>query len=209
MASVTQCSIQGCQNPKLNLGYCNAHYLRLRRHGSPLGGGKSPESHGMARSSEYNSWEHIKERVKPTYPRHRDYYDRGITVCVGYQRFSNFFADLGYKPEPEYSVDRENNDNGYWCGKCQECVANQWSKNIRWASDTIQRSNMRLLSSRNKSGYRGVSWDKKANRWISSIGFEGKSKRLGGYKTAREAAIVYNAAAISLHGEFAILNPLS
>lgn len=35
------CSVEGCGKPILNSrGWCNAHYLRWRRHGSPLAGGK-------------------------------------------------------------------------------------------------------------------------------------------------------------------------
>lgn len=35
------CSIPRCGKPVLNVrGWCNAHYLRWRRHGDPLGGGR-------------------------------------------------------------------------------------------------------------------------------------------------------------------------
>lgn len=41
MAETFLCSIAGCGKPMLNkCGYCNAHYLRKRRHGDPLAGGK-------------------------------------------------------------------------------------------------------------------------------------------------------------------------
>jgi hypothetical protein len=39
MAEVKLCKIEGCGNASYLKGLCNAHYLRLRRHGSPLGGG--------------------------------------------------------------------------------------------------------------------------------------------------------------------------
>lgn len=35
------CSIDGCGRPVRNRGWCNAHYLRWRRHGGPLAGGAS------------------------------------------------------------------------------------------------------------------------------------------------------------------------
>lgn len=34
------CSIPSCDNPPSKKGWCNAHYLRWRRHGDPLAGGQ-------------------------------------------------------------------------------------------------------------------------------------------------------------------------
>lgn len=36
---MSACLVDKCGNPTLRKGYCNAHYLRLWRHGDPLGGG--------------------------------------------------------------------------------------------------------------------------------------------------------------------------
>ena len=36
------CLIEGCGKPVRNRGYCNAHYLRLKRNGDPLAGRRSP-----------------------------------------------------------------------------------------------------------------------------------------------------------------------
>lgn len=36
MADSKLCCIEGCGNPACKRGYCNAHYIRLRRHGDPL-----------------------------------------------------------------------------------------------------------------------------------------------------------------------------
>lgn len=33
------CSIEGCGGPRYVRGFCNAHYLRWKRHGDPLAGG--------------------------------------------------------------------------------------------------------------------------------------------------------------------------
>lgn len=35
----TTCLVADCGNPPYRRGWCNAHYLRWRRHGDPLGGG--------------------------------------------------------------------------------------------------------------------------------------------------------------------------
>ena len=46
-ANEAQCSIEGCGKPRRVRSLCNAHNLRLRRHGDPLGGGVG---HGVPHS---------------------------------------------------------------------------------------------------------------------------------------------------------------
>jgi hypothetical protein len=58
----------------------------------------------------------------------------------------------------------------------------------------------------NKSGYKGVSWDKAAGKWRAQIKFNNKKYNLGRYHDPIEAALAYDAAAIRLHGAFARLN---
>ena len=36
MTSTMICSIENCEKPSSKRGYCNAHYIRFRRHGDPL-----------------------------------------------------------------------------------------------------------------------------------------------------------------------------
>jgi len=87
--------------------------------------------------------------------------------------------------------------------------------------DTLdfRRDNLRLCSQyqnqanrgkpvTNTSGYKGVTWAKRENKWHSQITVNGKCRSLGYYKTAREAAIAYNEAASNSLGEFARLNDL-
>ena len=54
--------------------------------------------------------------------------------------------------------------------------------------------------------YRGVTWLKKKHCWSAHIQFKGRGHRLGYFKVEDDAAKAYDAAAIKLHGEFAILN---
>jgi hypothetical protein len=49
------------------------------------------------------------------------------------------------------------------------------------------------------SKYRGVSWYKRCGRWMVHIAVDGKSKHLGYFTCEKEAALVYNYAAIK-HG---------
>lgn len=80
-----------------------------------------------------------------------------------------------------------------------------------------QKSNLRICSNRenlrnrgktraNKSGYKGVHWDKKGKKWNAHIMVNYKSIYLGVYSDKKEAARAYNEAALKYHGEFAKLN---
>ena len=54
--------------------------------------------------------------------------------------------------------------------------------------------------------YKGVSWDRGANKWRAQIKDVRKFKNLGVFTNEREAAEAYNAAAVQFHKEFAKLN---
>ena len=58
----------------------------------------------------------------------------------------------------------------------------------------------------NRSGYRGVYWNKEKRRWCSLISCDGIRIYLGAFDDVKDAARAYNAAAIEHHGEFARLN---
>jgi len=60
----------------------------------------------------------------------------------------------------------------------------------------------------NKSGFRGVSFDAAKRKWYASIRVNGKTKAIGKFNTALEAASAWNMAALETHGEFARLNQL-
>ena len=62
------------------------------------------------------------------------------------------------------------------------------------------------MSKINTSGYKGVSYYKKDNRYESRIGFNNKVIYLGRFHTGQDAAIAYNVAAKNYYGEFARLN---
>ena len=57
--------------------------------------------------------------------------------------------------------------------------------------------------------YKGVSWDKFADKWRAQILVNRKVKTLGRYLSEREAAETYNTAAAEHYKEFAKLNIFS
>lgn len=65
-------------------------------------------------------------------------------------------------------------------------------KNLRWVTHYANCQNLRL-SSKNKSGYRGVSWCSRDKLWKANARFKGKQRFLGRFKSALEAAKVASA----------------
>jgi hypothetical protein len=77
--------------------------------------------------------------------------------------------------------------------------------NLRYATNAQNNHNLRV-GARNKSGYKGVSWDKLHKTWRAEIR-KGDTKYMLGYFPSKEqAALAYNEAATRLFGEYAHLN---
>ncbi|HXJ73987.1 MAG TPA: AP2 domain-containing protein [Candidatus Dormibacteraeota bacterium] len=60
----------------------------------------------------------------------------------------------------------------------------------------------RGLRQDNKSGVKGVSWSKKAGRWLAHVTVNKKALHLGLFETIEEAKAAREAAADKLHGKF-------
>lgn len=80
-----------------------------------------------------------------------------------------------------------------------------------------QKSNLRLCTHRqnclnqreaksNKSGFKGVSWKKKNQKWVAQIKVRDKVLHLGLFSRAEDAARMYDVAAVKYHGSFAATN---
>ncbi len=95
---------------------------------------------------------------------------------------------------PKNQIDHINNkrDDNRWC-------------NLREANQTQNNGNS-LLSRKNTSGYRGISWCEARKKWQVGIHINNKRKALGRYKNLKDAIKVYNKAAIKHFGEYATLN---
>lgn len=55
----------------------------------------------------------------------------------------------------------------------------------------------------NRSGYKGVHWNKSLGKWRAQIQIDGKIKSLGCFDDVNEAAMAYRAASNKLHGKYA------
>jgi len=74
--------------------------------------------------------------------------------------------------------------------------------NLRTVSKSQNSLNTKLRKD-NKSGCRGISWDKERNKWFVRIAVNRKNIALGRYKDIGDAINAYNEAAKKYHGKFA------
>jgi hypothetical protein len=76
--------------------------------------------HGLSRTSEYKSWQDMRQRCYNPKNKFYPYYGgRGITVCIEWHSFEIFIYQMGLKPSKEYSLDRINNDGNYEKSNCR------------------------------------------------------------------------------------------
>jgi hypothetical protein len=84
----------------------------------------------------------LRRCEKPDHPRYADWGGRGITVCERWHVFTAFLDDMGEKPDG-LTLDRKDNDGGYWCGHCTECRSLGRPKNCHWTTHAKQQVNKR------------------------------------------------------------------
>lgn len=89
--------------------------------------------HGMEGTCEYSTWVGMIQRCHNPRNNSYGYYGgRGIRVCPEWRAsFPAFYAYMGRRPGPGYSIDRINVDGNYEPGNC------------RWATASIQARNKR------------------------------------------------------------------
>lgn len=95
-------------------------------------------THGQTGSTEYRTWSHMIARCyNPRDTDFKDYGARGITVCDEWHySFEAFYRDMGPKPSPRHSIERVDNNSGYFAKNCI------WGSPIQQANN--QRQTIRL-----------------------------------------------------------------
>jgi hypothetical protein len=197
------CSVERCTGKYLSKGYCRKHYLQIIRHGK------------------------ILERT--IYDLNTYWFENNICYIQIFDRFNNpkcvVMIDVeDYEKVKDYKWGCYG--NGYignkTFGYLSRYIMNITNPNIKvdhkfhnlfdnrksflrpcFQNQNIMNSHKK---SNNTSGYKGVIWFIKRNKWMGRIQTKGKLTILGYYNTKEEAAKAYDEKAKELFGEFAKLN---
>jgi hypothetical protein len=103
------------------------------------------------RTTEYEIWAGLRSRVNnENHKLYPHYGGRGITYDPRWDDFSVFLEEVGYRPSKDHSLDRVDNNKGYF------------AENVRWATSEEQARNRR-----NNVIYGGVT----LKEWCLNRGF--------------------------------------
>lgn len=140
-------------------------------------------THGMSSSPEWMAWHMLRDRCNnPRSHAYDDYGGRGITVDpVWNESFEAFFAHVGPRPSPEYTLDRIDNNKGYQPGNC------------RWATRSTQQLNRRVVK-HSQTGVRGVYPNPSGEGFVARMMVNGVVVLNQNCATLEEAAAVRQAA---------------
>ena len=118
----------------------------------------------------------------------------GYKVCRLNGKFLRVhrLVGLGFVPNPDNKPCIDHIDNNR---------ENNNVENLRWATSSENRYNSSIQSN-NKSGYKGINWSKRENRWRTTICENGKRLHLGYFKTLEKAINARREKANELFGEF-------
>ena len=112
---------------------------------------------------------------------------------------------------------KQTNKRTYMHREILQTPKNMLSDHIDGNKINNQRNNLRCVTAsqnsmnakcdkNTSSGFKGVSWHKRRNKWSSYITVDKKIKYLGYFEDKISAAITYNSMALKHFGEFARLN---
>lgn len=121
--------------------------LEKLRSGNRTSCGCGRRVHNDADSSEYSTWRMMIQRCSnPKAEGWENYGGRGITVCERWRNsYVEFLADMGRKPTPEHSIDRQDNSGNYEKSNCHWATKLEQDKNRRTTVQVMYNGELRYV----------------------------------------------------------------
>jgi hypothetical protein len=150
---------------------------------------KNRPDHHFKNASGANAWNSMWSGKKAGYLLNGYW---GVKLAYKPQRLNRlvWWLHSGEKPTEAEIIDHINGD-----------ALDNRIENLR-ISSYLENSRNRGKSANNTSGFKGVTWSKKVDKWQATIRFDNKSKWLGYHDTPELAHAAYCKASTELHGEF-------
>jgi len=153
------------------------------------------KTHGLRKSRQYDAWANMKSRCNnPKLDSYKYYGGRGITYDVSWEKFENFWKDMGDTYSDELELDRINPNLGYF------------KENCRWVNSSVQSYN-RNTQQNNNSKKTGVFFYDRLLKWIAYINVNNTRKYLGSFIDFESAAEAREKAEIE-HFGFKVIKPI-
>lgn len=91
------------------------------------------KTHGLTKTRTYRIYRSMINRCYRK--NNKDYYNyggRGISICSSWHKsFISFLKDMGHPPSEKHSIDRINNEHGYYKENCRWVTVKEQAKNKR------------------------------------------------------------------------------
>ena len=88
--------------------------------------------HGMTFTPEFKAWSTMRQRCANSKNDSYPYYGgRGINVCPEWNKFEDFFKDMGLRPSNKHSLDRSNSNGDYDPSNCRGITMAEQQRNKR------------------------------------------------------------------------------
>lgn len=191
------CKASWCDSRSLIKGFCNRHYLQNKRHGRLFKTGFDKRE--IKVDGDLGKIELTKGKVALIDATDVDlvkgyqwYFDGQYAATNLPNRKKLRLHTLIVSPSGNLVVDHISRDK----------LDNRRS-NLRECSPSSNNHNKEV---KNPHGLRGVTWNKRKQKWVSQISIGDKNKGLGYHLSKEAAAKAYDEKAKELYGEFARLN---
>lgn len=89
-------------------------------------------THGKTKTLSYGSWCAMRGRcLDPNNNQYKNYGSRGVKICTRWNKFENFYEDMGERPGKTWSIDRIDPFGNYEPKNCRRATPKEQANNTR------------------------------------------------------------------------------